>query len=206
MFGKKKERQFEQIFQEHVETSVKCSEELLSLFTNFSFASQHIQKIIELEHQADKLVGETYRKLDNTYISRYDKPDVERLITELDNVIDYMKKVAIAIQVYRITSLRQEAPVFAGIIVEMLKHLQEAIKTLPSLRMDTIQTHVIAVKELEEKADALVNQAIQNLFEEENDYKTVIKWKDIFEELETVTDYAEDVINTLSSIVRKESL
>jgi uncharacterized protein len=206
MFGKKKERQFEEIFQEHVETSAKCAEELFQLFNNFSFAAQHIQKIIELEHNADKLVGETYRRLDNTFISRYDKPDIEHLITNLDNIIDFMKKVAIDIQIYRIPVARKEAPTFANIIVEMLKYLQEAIKQLPNLNMEKMQNYVIHIKELEEKADALVNQAIQNLFDEENDFKTLIKWKDIFEKLETITDHAEHVINTLSTIIRKESL
>ena len=206
MFGKKKERQFEEIFQEHVDTSAKCAEELFQLFNNFSFSAQHIQKIIELEHNADKLVGETYRRLDNTFISRYDKPDVEHLITNLDNIIDFMKKVAIDIQIYRIPAARKEAPTFASIIVEMLKYLQKAIKQLPNLNMEKMQTYVIHIKELEEKADALVNQAIQNLFDEENDFKTLIKWKDIFEKLETITDHAEHVINTLSTIIRKESL
>ena len=117
-----------------------------------------------------------------------------------------MKKVAIDIQTYRIPAARKEAPTFASIIVEMLKYLQEAIKQLPNLNMEKMQNYVIHIKELEEKADALVNQAIQNLFDEENDYKTIIKWKDIFEKLETITDHAEHVINTLSSIIRKESL
>lgn len=206
MLRRNKERQFEQIFLDHIETSVACARELLAIFENFSSAAERTTKIIELEHQADKLVGETYRRLDNTFISRYDKPDIERLITDLDNVIDYMKKVAINLEVYRITELRPETAEFGRIIVEILQPIQAMIKEMPNLSMDTLQKQVLHVKELEERADTLVNKAKQMLFEQEHDFKNIIKWKDIFEELETVTDYAEDVINTLSTIIRKESL
>lgn len=206
MISKKKKRSFDQIFQEHIRISLQCAEELNSLLTNFSTAPQSIEKIIKLEKDADRLVGETFQLLDNTFISRYDKPDIERFISHLDDVIDYIKKATVSIQIYHIQTPINEVLEFGIIINDMVKSLDDAIQKITSLKMSTIEPYVIHLKDLEEKADDLQNQAIQNLFSNEQDPKLVIKWKDIIEKLETVTDHAEDVINILSSIVRKESL
>lgn len=206
MFSKKKKRSFDQIFQEHIHISLQCAEELNALLADFSCTSQRVEKIIALEKEADHLVEETFQLLDNTFISRYDKPDIERFISHLDDVIDYIKKVIVSMQDYRIQTPRNEALEFAAIILAMVKSLHEAISKITALKMNTIEPYVIHIKELEEKADDLQHQAIQNLFDEEPDPKLVIQWKDIIEKMEVVTDHAEDVINVLSSIVRKESL
>lgn len=206
MFSKKKKRSFDQIFQEHIQISLQCAGEFHAMLTDFSSAPQHTEKIIALEKEADRLVGETFQLLDNTFISRYDKPDVERFISHLDDVIDYMKKVIVSMQDYRIQSPRNEALEFAEIIYDMVKSLHEAIGKVTTLTMNSMEPYVIHIKELEEKADNLQHTAIQNLFDEEPDPKMVIKWMDIIEKMELVTDHAEDVINVLSSIVRKESL
>ncbi len=206
MLSKKKKRSFDQIFQEHIHITLRCAEELHALFSDFSVAPQCIEKIITLEKEADRLVGETFQLLDNTFISHFDKPDIERFISHLDEVIDYMKKATVSLQVYRIQTPRAEGLEFAIIIADMVKSLHEAIGKITVLKMNTIEPYVIHIKELEEKADDLKHQAIQNLFDEEPDPKLVVKWKDIFEKLEIVTDHAEGVVNILSSIVRKESL
>lgn len=206
MMGRKKKRSFDHIFQDHIHASMECAEELLELFTDFTTAEEHFQKIIELEHVADRLVGETYELLDQTFISHYDKPDIEQMITRLDNLLDFMKKSAVSLQVYRIVTLRPEAVEFAKIITAMCADLKQAIESIGSLKMETLEPYIFHVKELEEKADSLANRAMQHLFDEENDPKTVLKWKAIFEQLETVTDQAEHVINIVSSIVRKKSV
>ncbi len=205
MFSKKKKRSFDHIFQEHIHTTLQCTKELNSLFGNTPIAAQQIDKIIVLEKEADRLVGETFQLLDNTFISRYDKPDIERFISHLDEVIDYIRKVAVSVRDYRIQDSRREAPEFAAIIAEMVQLLHEAVGKITALKMTTVEPYVIHIKELEEKADDLLHQSIQNLFDDEPNPKLVIMWKDIFEKLETVTDNAEDVMNILSSIVRKES-
>ncbi|MBN1536411.1 MAG: DUF47 family protein [Anaerolineales bacterium] len=206
MLSRKKKRTFDQIFQEHIHLSLQCAKELNALFSDFSNAEHHIGKIITLEKEADYLVAETFQLLDNTFISRYDKPDIERFISHLDDVTDYIKKATVSLRIYRIQAPIKEGLEFVVIINDMVKSLDEAIGKISSLKMNTVEPYVIHLKELEEKADELQNQAIQNLFEDEPDPKLVIKWKDIIEKMETVTDHAEDVINVLSSIVRKESL
>lgn len=207
MLAKKKEkRSFDQIFQEHIHITLQCANEMRELFTDFSNAQQQIDKIVALEKEADWLVGETFQLLDKTFICRYDKPDIERLISHMDDVIDFMKKVAVSLQVYRIKEPRADTQEFATIIADMVKSLHEVIGKFATLRMNTIEPYVIHIKELEEKADNLQNKVIQDLFDEENDPILAIKWKDIIEKMEMVTDHAEDVINVLSSITRKESL
>jgi uncharacterized protein len=205
MLSRKKKRSFDHIFQEHIHTTLQCTKELNELFAGTSIAPQQIDKIIVLEKEADRLVGETFQLLDNTFISRYDKPDIERFISHLDEVIDYIRKVAVSFRDYRIQDPRTEAQEFALIIAEMVQLLHEAIGKITALKMTTVEPYVIHIKELEEKADDLLHQSIQNLFDDEPNPKLVIMWKDIFEKLETVTDHAEDVVNILSSIVRKES-
>lgn len=206
MLLKKKKRTFDQIFQDHIYISLQCAEELSALLSDYSTAQQCIEKIIALEKEADWLVGETFQLLDNTFIAHYDKPDVERFISHLDDIADNIKKTVVSLQVYNIQNPRSEAQEFSLIILDMVKSLHEAIGKINTLKMNTIEPYVIHIKELEEKADDLLYRSIQNLFNDEPDPKQVVKWKDILEKMETVTDHVEDVINVLSSIVRKESL
>ena len=206
MLLKKKKRTFDQIFQDHIYISLQCAEELSALLSDYSTAQQCIEKIIALEKEADWLVGETFQLLDNTFIAHYDKPDVERFISHLDDIADNIKKTVVSLQLYNIQNPRSEAQEFSLIILDMVKSLHEAIGKINTLKMNTIEPYVIHIKELEEKADDLLYRSIQNLFNDEPDPKQVVKWKDILEKMETVTDHVEDVINVLSSIVRKESL
>ncbi|MEN6392930.1 MAG: DUF47 family protein [Anaerolineaceae bacterium] len=206
MLLKKKKRTFDQIFQDHIHISLQCAEELNTLLSDYSTAQQCIEKIIALEKEADWLVGETFQLLDNTFIAHYDKPDIERFISHLDDIADNIKKTVVSLQLYNIQNPRSEAQEFSLIILDMVKSLHEAIGKINTLKMNTIEPYVIHIKELEEKADNLLYRSIQNLFNDEPDPKQVVKWKDILEKMETVTDHVEDVINVLSSIVRKESL
>jgi hypothetical protein len=206
MLLKKKKRTFDQIFQDHIDISLQCAEELNTLLSDYSTAQQHTEKIIALEKEADWLVGETFQLLDNTFIAHYDKPDVERFISHLDDIADNIKKTVVSLQLYNIQNPRNGAQEFSLIILDMVKSLHEAISKINALKMNTIEPYVIHIKELEEKADDLLYRSIQNLFNDEPDPKQVIKWKDILEKMEMVTDHVEDVVNVLSSIVRKESL
>jgi hypothetical protein len=204
LFARRK-RSFEQIFRDHILLSNEAANRLMELFTDFGSADRVIGQIVELEHRGDDLVRETFRLLDTTFIARYDKPDIEHLITMLDNVLDTIRKIATGMQVYRIVKLRPEALQFSRIIIEMMNSLTTAITNLSKLRSDTVQQHVVLLKQLEEQGDELGRQAIGRLFEEENDCKSLVKWKDIFEGLESITDTCEDVIDVVSSITRKES-
>ncbi len=205
MFGKTNDKHFGRIFEDHISNTIACAQKLHALFLDLGNAKVLIRNIVELEHKGDELTREAHHLLDRTFITRIDKCDIITLINELDHIIDFMKATAIRIDIYHITAVRSEACDFADVILAMTKKLQKLISELSEFQPDQVRGQVIEIKELEEKADSLLHKAIENLFSDEDDAKQVMKWQDVFEKLELVTDHCEDVANVVSSIVRKEA-
>ncbi|MBI3014518.1 MAG: DUF47 family protein [Candidatus Tectomicrobia bacterium] len=205
MWGKTNDKQFEDIFKNHIANTVGCAEELGKLFADLSTARERIQSIIEREHKGDDLTRQAHQLLDRTFITKIDKDDIVALINELDHVIDFMRAVAIRVQIYHITAARSEAASFTNIITQMTKNLQTLMPEILNPKLETVQKQVVQIKELEEEADLLLYRGLEHLFQGEPDAKTVIQWKDIFENLEIITDHCENVADAISSISRKEA-
>ncbi|HLC27644.1 MAG TPA: DUF47 family protein [bacterium] len=205
MWGKTNDKQFERIFQNHIANTVGCAEELGKLFGDLSTSRERIQNIIEREHKGDNLTREAHQLLDRTFITKIDKDDIVTLINELDHVIDFMRAVALRVQIYHITAARSEAGGFTNIITQMTKMLQSLMPEILNPKVGTVQRQVVQIKEFEEEADLLLYRGLEHLFQSESDAKTVVQWKDIFENLEIITDHCENVADAISSISRKEA-
>lgn len=205
MFWKNNDAKFVSILREHSAHMSEAAKELGRLFENVGEGESSIQRIAELEHQCDALAREYYQLLDQTFITKIDKPDLISLIHEADHVIDFMRAASLRIRIYHIASGKTEAKQFAAIILRMTDVLLTLIDEVYQPKNDVVQKHVITLKELEEEADQTLHRALEKLFLEEKDVRIAVQWKDIFEKLEDVTDHCEDVANVVSSIARKEA-
>ena len=132
-----------------------------------------------------------------------DREDIHKLTVVMDDVIDLIEGSAARMAMYRIAKPTPAALRLAGIIVRCCDQMVRGVTALP--RFEFIQEHCIEINRLENEADEVSREAIAALFVEEAPPLEVIKWKEIYETMETATDRCEDVANILEEIGLKHS-
>ncbi|CAN7364336.1 DUF47 domain-containing protein [Trinickia sp. LjRoot230] len=204
MFGRfmPTEGKFFEIFDAHAKCIVTASQELELLIDNLADAEVHKQRVQANEKAADKLTHETIDLLHKTFITPLDRDEIHKLITTMDDILDLMEDVATAISLYDVQSLTDEARQLAHICTSTAEQVQRAVNMLSDMsQARAILNACEEIDRLESEADRVLRSALSKLFREEDDVKTLIKLKAVYELLETVTDKCEDVANIIEGIV-----
>lgn len=166
-------------------------------------AEAHARRIKTIEHEADEITHRTVDLLHKTFVTPLDRDDIHRLISRLDDVLDLIDAAASRIALYEIRTALPEAHEFARVLSSAAQHLQTLLAGLANAkkaREEVLRT-CIEVNRLENEGDTILRGALAKLFREEQDLRLVMKWKEIFEDLETATDRCEDVANIVEGIV-----
>ena len=196
------EGKFFEIFNEHAKCIVSASEELERLVDNLSEAEVHKQRVQASEKAADKLTHETIDLLHKTFITPLDRDEIHKLITTMDDILDLMEDVATAVSLYDVQSVTSEASQLAHIVTQSAQHVQQAVGLLSDMKQSAqILKQCEEIDRWESEADRVLRAAMSKLFREEDDVKTLIKLKAVYELLESITDKCEDVANIIEGIV-----
>ena len=164
-----------------------------------------IDQIKRLEHQADQVTHEVVTRLDRVFITPLDREDIHLLASRLDDVIDLIDGTARRVQMFRAGKAPEGAVLIADVINRAVAQLQVAVGSLEKNRGGTVLEACAQVKRLEEEGDSLYHEWLGRLFEGEPDPLTVIKWKEIYDNLEKTLDDIEDASNVLESISIKHA-
>jgi len=175
---------------------------LHDLTHDFADARAKAYAIKTVEHEGDLITHQIVKQLNTTFITPLDREDIYALATRLDDVLDYIEAVAERLVVYRVKAPTSACRALADVIVRITSATDRAVKCLRTLDPD-YHVHIMEVNRLENEADALLRDSLVALFEENADPIDVIKWKEIYETLETVTDRCEDVANVIEGIILK---
>ncbi|MBI4711992.1 MAG: DUF47 domain-containing protein [Planctomycetes bacterium] len=165
--------------------------------------SEKVKEIKDLEHAGDQITHETIEMLNRTFVTPIDREDIFLLITKMDDIVDLMDGAASRLELYKINQITPEAIEFAELLKkggEILKHSVATMRNIKNYR--DILKHCVEIHTIENEGDQLMRQAMVKLFEA-NDAINVIKWKEIYNDLETATDRCEDVANIIEGIVLK---
>ena len=204
MFGKfmPQEGRFFEYFNEHAEQIVAGSRELATMMTSFDNLDRRAYSIETIEKKADRITHQTVELLHKTFITPLDRDAIHTLITTMDDILDLIEDVAHSIFLYDIKAVTPEANKLAEICVTSAEKVQAAVKLLPKTENAAeIMLLCEEIDRLESDADHIMRAAMAKLFREEPDVLNIIKLKEIYELLETVTDKCEDVANILEGIV-----
>ncbi len=197
-----KEGKFFNLFNQHAELITVSAKEMVKLFQDIENADKYIPMIRDNEKKADRLTYETVDLLHKTFITPLDRDDILKLVTNLDDVIDMMEDVTETITLYDVTRTTEHAQKLSDIIVGCCERLQKAVGFLENMKNATEVLRLTSeIERLESDADRVLRDAMSKLFREEDDVKTLIKYKAIYELLETITDKCEDVGNIIQGIV-----
>jgi predicted phosphate transport protein (TIGR00153 family) len=176
---------------------------LKDLLDDFTDVARKCQAIKDVEHRADDITHRAFARLHTQFITPFDRSEIHRILSRIDDVIDLADAAAERLGLYDIDTVLPEARELAGVLVEQSRKMEEAVKGLRTMKKDP-QRILEACKEmnvLENQADTLTRQTMAKLFKRGNDPLTVIKWKEIIDLIEDATDRAEDVANVIEGIV-----
>jgi len=199
-----RDEEFFSFFNKASENIVEGAERLKELLDQFDDLRERARQIEEVEHKGDTITHDIVRKLNTTFITPIDREDILALASAIDDVIDLIHGVATRINVYKISATTPYAKELGFLILKAVEELHKGISHLPLAKgKDRVYEHCVEVNSLENEADRVCRDAIADLFENQTDPITIIKWKEIYETLELATDRCEDAANVLESVALK---
>jgi predicted phosphate transport protein (TIGR00153 family) len=204
------EGKFFELFNAHAEQVVLGSEVLVALLSVINEsdeeAAKHCDNIDVIENRADGITHETMRQLHKSFITPLDREEIHQLITSLDDILDLIQDVAHTVTLYNVKHITGEAIKLSELCLSCCERVRAAVALLPSMdNGPEILKICHEIDQLETAADREMRGAMSRLFREEPDVRELIKFKAIYELLETVTDRCEDVANIIEGIVLENS-
>lgn len=160
-----------------------------------------VDAIKDAEHKCDALTHDTIQRLHRTFVTPLDREDLYALAASLDNVMDAIDAAAAMVRLYRIEKIRPGARELARTVSQSSDRLHSALESLQ--KKTPVQPHAVEINRLENEADRAYQLAIRDLFDTETDPILIIKWKEVLDMLEQVTDACEDVANVIEGVVVK---
>ena len=193
---------FFDFFEKHAALSVEAARELGKLARDGAQIEDISHRIKELEHQADDVTHTCMETLHTTFITPIDRNDIHRIASKLDDIIDLIDGAARQLALFEISDLPESARDATVVLVQATEAVERAVKGLRNMKNATaILGECVRINELENQADRIKANSVARLFREEGNAITVLKWHEIFQALENVTDACEDVANVIEGIV-----
>jgi predicted phosphate transport protein (TIGR00153 family) len=174
---------------------------LVELLDQWPDDRSRLRDIRELEHEGDRLTHAVINLLNKTFVTPFDRDDMYRLATVIDDVCDHIDEAADNIDAYEVRDVPLKAREQAEVIHRAASRLHEAVELLEGFKDSKRQ--LVALRELEDEGDRLSREAIADLFRSGADPLTIIRWKDIHEQLEEAVDACENAADVLEAILVK---
>jgi predicted phosphate transport protein (TIGR00153 family) len=197
------EGDFFELFRKQSENIVSGAAAFTRMLEHYTGVPEQVQAIKAIEHAGDEITHQIFRKLNQTFITPFDREDIHQLGGTMDDVIDLIDAAASRFVLYRIDKVRAGTVDLSKVLTVATMELSAAIHNIPS-REKALQ-RVIEINRLENESDRICRTLIAQLFEDEKDPVQIIKWKEIFEVLETAVDKCEDVSNVIESVILKNA-
>jgi predicted phosphate transport protein (TIGR00153 family) len=191
------------MFSQIADNLIAAARVLVDLFEHYENTGAKTAEIKRIEHIGDQLTHSVLTKLNQTFITPFDREDIHHLTSSLDDVLDFMNSAAERIAMYKITEPPQAAAQLSKLILSQCEQLGLAVGHLQ--KNGDVLARCVEIKRLENAADDASREAIGKLFDHEKDPINLIKIKELLEVLETATDKAEDAANVLETVVVKNA-
>jgi hypothetical protein len=193
-------------FEHQGQKTVEGCQAFLAMIENPSNLEAQAERVKQIEHECDEITHAVVEGLHRTFITPIDRNDIHRLITKMDDIMDMVEAAADRLALYDLPKMTPEAADLARCLVSSAEHVLSAVSGIRDLgKQNAILQHCIEINRLENVADSILRGALVRLFREEKDPIAIIKWKEIYETLESATDRCEDVANIIEGVVLENS-
>lgn len=204
MFGRflPRETSFFDFFEQHAALTIEGSKEFLSLVTTGANIAAKCRRISDIEHETDMITHRCVEALHKTFITPIDRDSIHRLITRMDDIMDFVEAAAERIELYELTVMTADVRDLADVLHRATMQVEAAMRGLRHLKdVQATLKLCIDINRLENEADAILRRSVARLFKEEKDPIMVIKWKEVYENLEDASDRCEDVANLIEGVI-----
>jgi uncharacterized protein len=198
-----REQSFFDMFIQLAENIHAGAQALLDMLTNYTDVPAQAERIKDFEHTGDDVTHALLTRLNQTFITPFDREDIHELSSKIDDVLDLIDAAASRLVIYRVDRIRPGVADLAKILRQATGQVLAAVRVLG--KHDHILDHCIEINRLENESDRLCRTLIAQLFDEEKDPVQIIKWKEIIEVIETAVDKCEDVANVLEAVTLKSA-
>ena len=205
MFGRflPRETSFFDFFEQHAALTIEGSKEFLSLVTTGANIPAKCRRISDIEHETDTITHRCVEALHKTFITPIDRDSIHRLITRMDDIMDYVEAAAERIELYELTVMTADVRDLADVLHRSTMQVEAAMRGLRHLKdpQSTLKL-CIDINRLENEADQILRRSVARLFKDSQDNPIhVIKWKEVYENLENASDRCEDVANIIEGVI-----
>jgi len=201
-----REEKFFDLFEDSARNMVKAARALKEMIDTWEVVGGRVAEITELEHAGDTITHQIMAQVHRTFVTPFDREDIALLAHTMDDVTDFIHAAADAMLIYKIDHPSQRAKELADIIVEAAAEVERAVTGLRHrAKLKEILERCVEINRLENMADRVFRSAMAELFEDTVDITQVIKWREIYEHMESATDRCEDVANVLEGVALKHA-
>jgi uncharacterized protein len=199
-----REQKFFDLFDESAQNIVKAAKLLKEMLDTWQFIDSRVAEITELEHDGDSLTHQIISLLHRTFVTPFDREDIAMLAHTMDDVLDFIHSAADAMFIYKVSKPRDRAKELAGVIVLATVEMEKAVASLRRKgEFKQMLERCVEINRLENAADRIYRAAIGELFDNAKDMAEIIKWREIYEHMETATDRCEDVADVIEGVALK---
>ncbi|MGH8249702.1 MAG: DUF47 domain-containing protein [Steroidobacteraceae bacterium] len=199
------ERQFFALFNQHAALVVDGAAALVEMLAGYSDngrRDEYVAKIQSIEHAADEVTHQTVALMHNTFVTPFDRDQINKLIQRMDDILDLMQDTAESLMLYDVHKLTAEVLHLANLVQIGCARVHDAVTQLSSMDNGPVILKICQeIDSLESDADRVMRSAISRLFREEQDVRQLVKLKAVYELLELTTDKCQDVALVIEGVV-----
>ena len=202
-----REESYFDLFDEVVGNLADAARHLLNLVEDFVDPEMKAKRLVEAEHEGDRLTHAIYSRLNTTFITPFDREDIHALAGQLDAVLDAIEEAADLLVLHKVTEPLEAVIEQVRLIDRAARATADGIRNLRGLKQDPLRDYLININELEDAGDRLYRRARADLynFDAEHPARYLLIWKDIVEQLEEALDHFEHVANTVETVIIKHA-
>jgi predicted phosphate transport protein (TIGR00153 family) len=202
-----RERKFFDLFEQSAHNMVQAAQELKAMVHTWEDVPERAAAITELEHEGDTITHQIMAQLHRSFITPFDREDIALMAHALDDVIDFIDAAADSMLIYRIGKPSERALELADIITQAAVEVERAMPRLrrSGAELRAVLENCVEINRLENMADKVYRSALAELFDNATDMAGIIKWREIYEQMESATDRCEDVADVLEGVALKHA-
>ncbi|MBI4355606.1 MAG: DUF47 domain-containing protein [Candidatus Omnitrophica bacterium] len=200
-----KETAYFDLFEKSAKNLIQAAQLLEETMKDYGRIQENANRLERIEHEGDQITHEIMAKMNRTFITPIDREDIHQLASALDDVLDFIEAVTERMVLYKIPRVTPQAQQIATVIRRQAEEINKVIPRLREMNHATIMEHCIEINRLENEGDRLLREAVVQLFDGGGNPLDVMKWRELYDLLETATDKCEDVAVAIEGIVLKNA-
>ncbi|QRK09769.1 DUF47 family protein [Archangium violaceum] len=186
--------------------TVEGARMLHALLSDYRDVAAKVQALKEVEHKGDEVTHTAFNRLHKQFITPFDRGQIHSLLSRIDDVLDLTNAAAARLHYYEIQTSLPDATELARLLVLCTEKVREVVAALRLIKKpEQILAGCKDIKRLESQADEALRSGLGRLFKSGADPLTIIKWKEIYDFIETATDKCQDVANVIEGVVLEHS-